>query len=399
MQEHHHKTPHQDCVGNSLYDEHLAKTEDDLQEEQLSQQSQNRRVLCAMSGGVDSSVAAQLLVDAGYDVMGVTMKLFDNDGIFLDEENRTCCSLDDVEDARSVAVRLGIPYHVFNYKGKFETCVIARFCEGYLRGETPNPCIDCNRFLKFEALQQRRKELGYDYVATGHYARRVFNEELGRFELHRGADPKKDQSYVLYHVTQNQLAHMLFPLGELSKDEVRKVAHAAGLRNADKLESQDICFVPDGDYAAFIEQHMQTSFKPGPILDEEGNQLGVHQGLVRYTLGQRKGLGVAAGSPLFVLEKDMQRNALIVGPASSLGVHEVIADDINLITFDSLDEPVEVQAKVNYRARPQQATAVIAEGILRVTFDEPIRSAAPGQAIVLYQGDVVVGGATIRRFI
>ncbi len=399
MQEHHHKTPHQDCVGNSLYDEHLAKTEDDLQEAQPSQQSQNRRVLCAMSGGVDSSVAAQLLVDAGYDVMGVTMKLFDNDGIFLDEENRTCCSLDDVEDARSVAVRLGIPYHVFNYKGKFETCVIARFCEGYLRGETPNPCIDCNRFLKFEALQQRRKELGYDYVATGHYARRVFNEELGRFELHRGADPKKDQSYVLYHVTQNQLAHMLFPLGELSKDEVRKVAHAAGLRNADKLESQDICFVPDGDYAAFIEQHMQTSFKPGPILDEEGNQLGVHQGLVRYTLGQRKGLGVAAGSPLFVLEKDMQRNALIVGPASSLGVHEVIADDINLITFDSLDEPVEVQAKVNYRARPQQATAVIAEGILRVTFDEPIRSAAPGQAIVLYQGDVVVGGATIRRFI
>ncbi len=399
MQEYYHKTPHRDCVGNSLYDEHLAKTEDDLQEEPLSQQSQNRRVLCAMSGGVDSSVAAQLLVDAGYDVMGVTMKLFDNDGIFLDEENRTCCSLDDVEDARSVAVRLGIPYHVFNYKGKFETCVIARFCEGYLRGETPNPCIDCNRFLKFEALQQRRKELGYDYVATGHYARRVFNEELGRFELHRGADPKKDQSYVLYHVTQNQLAHMLFPLGELSKDEVRKVAHAAGLRNADKLESQDICFVPDGDYAAFIEQHMQTSFKPGPILDEEGNQLGVHQGLVRYTLGQRKGLGVAAGSPLFVLEKDMQRNALIVGPASSLGVHEVIADDINLITFDSLDEPVEVQAKVNYRARPQQATAVITEGILRVTFDEPIRSAAPGQAIVLYQGDVVIGGATIRRFI
>ncbi len=402
MQEQHHKLAkpaHQISIDKTQESEPLKAKTGAREGFQEGVPSQNGRVLCAMSGGVDSSVAAKLLVDAGYDVMGVTMKLFDNDDIFLGEENRTCCSLDDVEDARGVAARLGIPYCVFNYKGKFETCVIARFCEGYLRGETPNPCIDCNRFLKFEALQQRRRELEYDYVATGHYARRVFNDELCRFELHRGADPKKDQSYVLYHITQDQLAHMLFPLGDLSKDEVRKAAHGAGLRNADKLESQDICFVPDGDYAAFIEQHTGTSFEPGPILDESGNELGVHQGLARYTLGQRKGLGVAAGQPLFVLKKDVNRNALIVGPSSSMGVREVIADDVNLITLDSLDEPVLVQAKVNYRAKPQQATAVIADGVLRVTFDEPIRSAAPGQAVVLYQGDVVVGGATIRSFI
>ena len=211
------------------------------------------RVLCAMSGGVDSSVAAQLLVDAGYDVMGATKKLIDRAGVILEEGSKTCCSLEDVEDARSVAFRLGIPYHVFNYKGTFDECVISRFCEGYLKGETPNPCIDCNRFLKFDALQKRRKELGYDYVATGHYARRVFNEQLGKYELHRGLDPKKDQSYVLYHLSQEQLAHMLFPLGELSKEEVRTLAHKAGLRTADKLESQDICFVHDGNYAAFIE--------------------------------------------------------------------------------------------------------------------------------------------------
>lgn len=354
------------------------------------------RVLCAMSGGVDSSVAAQLLVDAGYDVMGATMKLFDSDGVILEEGSRTCCSLEDVEDARSVAFRLGIPYHVFNYKGTFDECVISRFCGGYLKGETPNPCIDCNRFLKFDALQKRRKELGYDYVATGHYARRVFNKQLGKYELHRGLDPKKDQSYVLYHLSQEQLAHMLFPLGELSKEEVRELAHKAGLRTADKLESQDICFVPDGNYAAFIEDYTGKKLEPGPILDEQGKELGTHHGLARYTLGQRKGLGVAAGEPLFVLEKDIEGNALIVGPASSMGVQEVIADDINLITLDSIDEPLTVEAKVNYRAKPQKATAEIVDNILHVRFDEPIRSAAPGQAMVLYCGDVVVGGATIK---
>ena len=359
-------------------------------------ESKQERVICAMSGGVDSSVAAKLLVDAGYDVMGVTMKLFDSDGVILEEGSRTCCSLEDVEDARSVAFSLGIPYHVFNYTDTFGTCVVDKFCHAYLEGRTPNPCIDCNRFLKFEALQKRRRELGYDYVATGHYARRAFDEESGRYLLKKGLDPKKDQSYVLYHLTQDQLAHMLFPVGELEKTQVREVAHEAGLGNADKLESQDICFVPDGDYATFIEEHTGATFEPGPIVDEQGNKLGTHNGLVHYTIGQRKGLGVAAGHPLFVLKKDAETNTLVVGPASSAGVTEVVINDVNLISVPSIEEPIEVEAKVNYRATPRKAVAGMERGKIIVSFEEPVRAVAPGQALVMYQGDVVVGGGTIE---
>ncbi len=354
------------------------------------------KVICAMSGGVDSSVAAKLLVDAGFDVMGVTMKLFDNDGVILEEGNRTCCSLEDVEDARNVAYRLGIPYHVFNYTDSFGSCVVDKFCNSYLCGRTPNPCIDCNRYLKFGALQQRRRELGFDYVATGHYARRVYDEASGRFLLKKGLDPKKDQSYVLYHLTQNQLAHMLFPVGELSKPQVREVAHSAGLENADKLESQDICFVPDGDYAKFIEEYTGKGFEPGNIVDSEGNVLGHHTGLVHYTIGQRKGLGIAAGEPLFVLEKDPQTNTLVVGPASEAGFTTVYAEDVNLISVESIDEPLCVEAKVNYRAVAKPATATLENGVLKVVFREPLRAVAPGQALVMYQGDVVVGGGTIE---
>lgn len=356
------------------------------------------KVLCAMSGGVDSSVTARLLVESGFEVMGVTMKLFDNDGIALEEGSKTCCSYDDAEDAHSVALRLGFPHHVFNYKTTFDTCVVRRFCESYLNGETPNPCIDCNHFLKFEALQRRRQELEYDYVATGHYARRMFNKDTGRFELWRGLDPKKDQSYVLYHLTQDQLAHMLFPLGNLSKDKVRQLARDAQLRNAEKSESQDICFVPDGNYAKFIEEYLGITLEPGSIFDEAGNKLGEHQGLARYTLGQRKGLGIAAREPLFVLRKDVENNALIVGPASSLGVRELFADEVNLIARESIDDPLAVEVKVNYRAKPQKATAQMVSGRLHVVFDEPIRSVAPGQAVVLYEGDSVVGGGTIKEF-
>lgn len=354
------------------------------------------RVICAMSGGVDSSVAAKLLVDQGYDVMGVTMKLFDSDGVILEEGSRTCCSLEDVEDARAVAFGLGIPYQVFNYTDTFGRCVVDRFCRAYLQGRTPNPCIDCNRFLKFDALQQRRRELGYDYVATGHYARRAYDEETGRYLLLKGLDPKKDQSYVLHHLTQDHLAHMLFPVGELEKTQVREVAHEAGLGNADKLESQDICFVPDGDYASFIEEHTGEAFVPGPIVDEAGKVLGQHQGLVHYTIGQRKGLGIAAGKPLFVLSKDAQTNTLVVGSADSAGFTEVRADDVNLISVASIDAPLEVEVKVNYRAQPRKATAQMSDSKLIVRFDEPVRAVAPGQALVMYQGDVVVGGATIE---
>lgn len=356
-----------------------------------------KRVICAMSGGVDSSVAAKLLVDSGFDVMGVTMKLFDDDGVVLEEGSRTCCSLEDVEDARSVAFRLGIPYHVFNYRDSFGTYVVDKFCNSYLEGRTPNPCIDCNRYLKFGALQQRREELGFDYVATGHYARRSYDPSTGRYLLKKGLDPKKDQSYVLFHLTQSQLAHMLFPVGELSKPEVREVARSAGLSNAEKLESQDICFVPDGDYAGFIKRHTGQSFEPGPIVDESGKVLGTHTGLPCYTIGQRKGLGVAVGEPLFVLSKDADTNTITVGTAASAGFTRVFAEDINLISVETIEGQMRVQAKVNYRAMPKDATAYLQESLLVVEFDEPIRAVAPGQAIVLYQGDVVVGGGTIER--
>jgi tRNA-uridine 2-sulfurtransferase len=355
------------------------------------------KVICAMSGGVDSSVAAKLLVDAGYEVMGITMKLFDNDGVILEEGSRTCCSLEDVEDARNVAYALGIPYHVFNYTDSFGSCVVDKFCSSYLGGRTPNPCIDCNRYLKFGALQQRRAELGYDYVATGHYARREFDHDTGRFLLKKGLDPKKDQSYVLYHLTQEQLAHMLFPVGELSKPKVREVAAEAGLENANKLESQDICFVPDGDYASFISGHTGKDFEPGNIVDEQGNVLGRHSGLVHYTIGQRKGLGVAAGEPLFVLKKDVPANTLVVGPASSAGFTTVYAEDVNLISVASIEEPIQVEVKANYRAKAKPATASMENGVLKVVLQEPERAIAPGQALVMYQSDVVVGGGTIER--
>ncbi len=357
----------------------------------------NKRVICAMSGGVDSSVAAKLLVDSGFDVMGVTMKLFDDDGVVLEEGSRTCCSLEDVEDARSVAFRLGIPYHVFNYRDSFGTYVVDKFCSSYLEGLTPNPCIDCNRYLKFGALQQRREELGYDYVATGHYARRSYNPSTGRYLLKKGLDPKKDQSYVLYHLTQSQLAHMLFPVGELSKPEVREVARSAGLANAEKLESQDICFVPDGDYAGFIKRHTGQSFEPGPIVDESGKVLGTHAGLPCYTIGQRKGLGVAVGEPLFVLAKNARTNAITVGPASSAAFTRIYASEVNLVSVAAIEEPIRVQAKANYRSCPKEATAHMEGKTLVVQLDEPVRAVAPGQSIVLYQDDVVVGGGTIER--
>ena len=359
--------------------------------------SNAEKVLMAMSGGVDSSVGALVLRDAGYDVTGVTMKLIDNDAIFIEGESG-CCTLDDVEDARQVCLDLGLEHFVYNFTHSFEENVVNRFCRAYLMGETPNPCIDCNRYLKFEALQQRRRDLLFDYVATGHYARRSYNEETGRFELKRAVDANKDQSYVLFHLTQDTLAHMLFPLGELTKPQVRALAQEHGFSNAGKSESQDICFVPDGDYATFIRKREgeQPAFQPGPIVDRAGNLLGEHAGLIHYTIGQRKGIGVAAPEPLYVFAKDVERNELIVDTAERARCTSVEVQDVNFISRVRLEQPEHFTAKTHYRQKPIGATVEQTdEDQIRISFDEPQRACAAGQAAVVYDGDVVVCGGTI----
>lgn len=354
------------------------------------------KVMVAMSGGVDSSVAAKLVVDAGFETMGVTMRLFDGEGAADSDANSEvgCCSLDDVQDAKQVCRRLGIPHHAFNYCARFRSQVIDRFCDGYLSGRTPNPCIDCNRHLKFDALQQRRRELGFDYVATGHYVRREFCAETGRFALRRAHDVGKDQSYVLANVTQDQLAHMLFPLGELGKAQVRAVAEQAGFATAGKAESQDICFVADGDYAGFIERQRGACCTPGDIVDARGVVRGRHAGLLRYTIGQRKGIGIAASAPYYVIGKDVGKNQLIVGFSDELLTREVVARDVNYVAVPGLVGAVRVMCKTSYRQTPQPAVAEVDDGTLRVIFDEPQRRCAPGQAVVLYDDEgLVLAGA------
>ena len=356
-----------------------------------------KKALIAMSGGVDSSVAAKLMLDAGYDCMGATMKLFDSDDILMAQREKTCCSLSDVEDARSVARRLGMPYQVFNFKGDFKEKVIDKFIATYEAGGTPNPCIDCNKCLKFDTLCRRAITLGYDYVVTGHYARVEQDAATGRWLLKKGLDEGKDQSYVLYNLTQEQLAHIRLPLGALHKTEVRKIAQEHSFINAQKHDSQDICFVPDGDYARFMEQFTGKHYPAGDFLDRSGKVVGTHSGAVRYTLGQRKGLGLALGAPVYVCGKDMQANTVTVGPESELFDRIVYAEDVNWIAIPALTGPLRVTARTRYHQAEQQATVYPAENGFRLEFDQPQRAPTPGQAAVLYQGDVVLGGGTITR--
>lgn len=350
--------------------------------------------LIAMSGGVDSSVAAWLTKEAGYRCVGATMRLYENQDAGIPREG-ACCSLEDVEDARAVAFRIGIPFFAFAFQEDFSRQVMDRFVAAYEEGRTPNPCIDCNRYLKFERLYRRARELGLDYVVTGHYARIELGEN-GRYLLKKGPDPQKDQSYVLYALTQEQLAHTLFPLGNLRKEAVRAIAEAQGFVNAKKHDSQDICFVPDGDYAAFIVRRTGREYPAGDFLDTEGNVLGRHRGIIHYTVGQRRGLGVSGGRPLYVKEIRPQDNTVILADNHRLFERTAIAADFNWISMEPPAEPIEIHARARYHHPEQPATAtVLPDGRVRITFHAPQRALTKGQAIVLYHGDTVVGGGTI----
>lgn len=358
--------------------------------------SENKKALIAMSGGVDSSVAAMLMCRDGYESIGVTMKLYDNEDVGLSRKH-TCCTLDDVEDARDVAYRLGMRYYVLNFKEDFSEKVINRFVDAYQRGETPNPCIDCNRYMKFEKLYKKAEMLGCETIVTGHYARVEYNRESGRWLLKKSKNTAKDQSYVLYFMTQEQLAHTKFPLGEFeSKEEVRQLAQEYGFSNAGKHDSQDICFVPEGNYGDFIERRVGKKYEAGSFVDCSGNILGQHKGIIRYTIGQRKGLGLALPAPLYVCRKDMQANTVVLSPEEGLYTKELTAENFNWIAFEAPEQPIRVTAKTRYHAKETPAEAkVMPDGRVKLVFDTPVRAVTSGQAVVLYNGDVVVGGGTI----
>ncbi len=355
------------------------------------------KILVGMSGGVDSSVAAKLLLDQGHEVSGVTLKLFSNDDILLAENmSRTCCALSDVQDAKDVAYKLGIEHFVYNFRDLFAEKVIATFVNTYLEGRTPNPCIDCNHYIKFDKLIERALLLGFDYVATGHYATVTRDEKSGRYILGRGRDRSKDQSYVLYTLTQQQLAHTVFPLGNLDKSAVREIAEKAGLINARKPDSQDICFVPGGNYPAFIDKMAPGKVKSGNFIDGEDRVIGTHRGISHYTIGQRRGIATAFGKPMYVSAKNAENNTVTLSENDGLFSSSVIAHDINLISMEKLDKAMPVTAKIRYNQVEQEAVITPEEnGLIRVDFAEPQRAVTPGQAVVFYSGDIVVGGGTI----
>ena len=355
------------------------------------------KALIGMSGGVDSSVAALLMLEKGFACIGATMRLYGGDSV-SPEGSKTCCSLDDVEDARAVAHRLGIRHYVFNFTEEFRRQVMDKFVDTYYEGGTPNPCIDCNRYLKFGKLLQRAEELGCDTVVSGHYARVERDPDSGRYLLKRAADRAKDQTYFLACLTQEQLSRIQFPLGELTKEEVRRIAEAHGFVNARKHDSQDICFVPGGDYTAFLTEYTGKPLEPGDFLNQQGQIVGRHRGTICYTIGQRKGLGISLGEPVYVTGKDMAAGTVTVGPNEALFSRELWAKDWVFFPFEELKEPMAVTAKIRHSQFDQPATVYPEEnGLARVVFDEPQRAISPGQAVVLYRGDTVIGGGTIVK--
>lgn len=351
--------------------------------------------MVAMSGGVDSAVAALLTKNEGYETCGITLKLYNNEDVCV-SKSKTCCSLKDVEDARSVAFRLQMPYYVFNFTDNFKKQVIDRFVEIYINGGTPNPCIDCNRFIKFDQLMTRAKILDFDFVVTGHYAKNEYDEVSGRNLLKKGVDITKDQTYVLYSLTQEQLSKTLLPLGGLKKTEVRKIAEENGFVSANKQDSQDICFVQNGSYADFIEDYTNTKSPEGDFIDIHGNKIGRHKGIIYYTIGQRKGLSLSLKEPGFVLSKNVADNTVTVAPEKYLYTKSLVANELNLIAYESLNKPIRVKVKTRYKQKEEPATIEQIDGDkIHVEFDSPQRAITCGQAVVFYDGDVVVGGGTI----
>jgi len=360
---------------------------------------EEHKALVGMSGGVDSSVAALLTQRSGCGCIGATMRLYQQDTPTPDGSH-TCCALEDVEDARSVAYKLGIPYYVFNFKDAFEKSVIKKFVRSYESGLTPSPCIDCNRYMKFGSFLDRALILGCDQVVTGHYARLCRDEGSDRYLLYKAADRAKDQTYFLACLDQHQLSHARFPLGDLTKEQVRAIALENGLLNARKHDSQDICFVPDGDYPAFLSRYTGKIYPQGDFLDMAGTVVGRHRGAVAYTLGQRKGLGLAMGTPVYVCRKDMEKNTVTVGPNEALYSRALRAHDWNWLPFPALDAPMDVTVKVRHSQLEQPGRVYPEEGgSARVEFERPQRAVTPGQAVVLYQGDLVIGGGTIIQAI
>ncbi len=348
------------------------------------------KVMIAMSGGVDSAVTAHLIKNAGYDALGATAIMFDrSDRRFAAEHS------DDISDAKKVASLIGIEHFVFDLSGEFEKTVIDNFITSYLNGATPTPCIVCNKKIKFGSLLEKANELGCSHIASGHYA--IIEKEVGgRFLLKKGKDTKKDQAYVLWQLSQHQLAHTLLPLGELTKDEVRKIADEMNFTNSRKKESQDICFIPDGDYVSFLSRFSKSSFKSGNFIDSSGNILGKHLGAVKYTTGQRKGLGISLGEPMYVIEKDMANNTVTLGREEGLFCHSLDAKNINFIAFEKLDAPIRVEAKIRYSHKTAKATLEqTGADSFHLEFDEPQRAITKGQSVVLYDGDYVLGGGII----